>query len=557
MCSRSASSLHTADAGESSSGTGTAEAAQPAELDSRPEAITLSIENLLKWVLDGRIRVPRFQRSLKWDATDIRLLFDSIYRGYPVGTLLFWKRPAEAAVIELGPVHIDAPMRQDALWVVDGQQRIASLTGVLAGRYDDVGDKHALYFDLAGDGAAFVHASKTHAPQSSWLPLGRVLDSQALMEWLYDRPELEREAVSRAIRLGKRVREYQVPAYVVETQDEAPLRTIFHRVNSHGKSLKKAEVFEALHGGDAPEPSGLPAMADALATTGFGRIDEDLLLKALLAVEGKDTARNAEAQLAADQIPQARARTLKALERAIVFVQGRAGIPHLGLMPYRLPLVTLARFFAMHPEPASRSLVLIARWLWRGAINGRHQGNTVATRRTLQAIGADEDEAVQNLLHDVGDEPDHHPVELTPFNFRYARSKLQVLALWALGPRHIETGAALRVHELMASRSPPTRRVKAADADAPQLASGLSNYLLHPPLSKGLRRLLAAQRDPDILASHAISPAAHAALADGDFVGFLTAREQTLLPHVESFLAARAEWQASDRPPLSALVIED
>src|SRR6266540_3193737 len=97
----------------------------------RSDAARYKIEQLLDFVRRGYIRIPRFQRGLRWTSTDVERLFDSIYRGFPVGTLLFWQRPANADTVEIGPVTIKAPTLSDALWVVDGQQRITSLAAAL------------------------------------------------------------------------------------------------------------------------------------------------------------------------------------------------------------------------------------------------------------------------------------------------------------------------------------------------------------------------------------------------------------------------------------------
>lgn len=64
------------------------------ETPARADRIT--VEELLRWAKDGRIRIPNFQRGLTWDAEDKWKLLDSIERGYPIGTLLLWKRPATA-----------------------------------------------------------------------------------------------------------------------------------------------------------------------------------------------------------------------------------------------------------------------------------------------------------------------------------------------------------------------------------------------------------------------------------------------------------------------------
>ena len=66
----------------------------------------------------GRIRIPRFQRSFRWQTTDVVRLFDSLLRGYPIGNLLMWRRPAPAGTVEIGPLVVHAPEVPDALWVV-------------------------------------------------------------------------------------------------------------------------------------------------------------------------------------------------------------------------------------------------------------------------------------------------------------------------------------------------------------------------------------------------------------------------------------------------------
>lgn len=65
-------------------------------LERRPEARTVRVEDLLAEVGRGRIRVPEFQRLFRWERDNARELLDSIYRGYPIGTLLLWETSADA-----------------------------------------------------------------------------------------------------------------------------------------------------------------------------------------------------------------------------------------------------------------------------------------------------------------------------------------------------------------------------------------------------------------------------------------------------------------------------
>ena len=89
-----------------------------------------SLENLLAYIEQGDIGLPDIQRPFVWPAAKVRDLFDSMYRGYPVGYLLFWDNANGGArtIGTSGKAH--APNRL----IVDGQQRLTSLYAVLKGK---------------------------------------------------------------------------------------------------------------------------------------------------------------------------------------------------------------------------------------------------------------------------------------------------------------------------------------------------------------------------------------------------------------------------------------
>ncbi len=68
----------------------------------RPRAETYQVQDLARLLADGVVRIPRFQRGLRWDARDVERLFDSIVEEFPIGTLLFWQREAPASDVVLG-----------------------------------------------------------------------------------------------------------------------------------------------------------------------------------------------------------------------------------------------------------------------------------------------------------------------------------------------------------------------------------------------------------------------------------------------------------------------
>jgi hypothetical protein len=416
-------------------------------LDRRPEARTFSVQDLLEVVASGRLRIPSFQRGLKWNRMDARLLLESLFRGYPVGTLLLWEAAAPAGEVRFGSLTLPAPQMPNALWVVDGQQRIVSLARTLLAADPD-SDDFALYVDLdAADFVAPPAIGKRRADPSRWLPMSVVLDAEKLMQWLLDHAAApgSRQRRDTAIQLGRRLREYEIPAYIVRSDDQAILRDIFNRINSAGRSLDDSDVFDALNGSRfESRPATIPQISSELEKLDFGRIEERILhrlLRVLLGLPVVESARSDPPRLTDTEAEEAYRRTAATASQIIQFLKSDAGIPHYDLLPYKQAFVTLGRFFQLHPQPSPRSRELLARWIWRGALNGAHQGDTVSTRKVLARILPESEErSVHGMLEMVSGKPSAIPDVADRFNFRFAASKLLALALFSLEPRDLITG---------------------------------------------------------------------------------------------------------------------
>lgn len=87
--------------------------------------------NLVEDIDHGRIALPDIQRPFVWKPAQVRDLFDSMYQGFPVGTLMFWETGADAGIRQIGGGDSDGVPR---LLIVDGQQRLTSLYSVLHGK---------------------------------------------------------------------------------------------------------------------------------------------------------------------------------------------------------------------------------------------------------------------------------------------------------------------------------------------------------------------------------------------------------------------------------------
>lgn len=90
-----------------------------------------SLSKLIEDVDIGEIGLPDIQRPFVWTPAKVRDLFDSMYKGFPVGYLLFWINALNGNNRQIG---IDSKQKAPRLLIVDGQQRLTALYAVLKGR---------------------------------------------------------------------------------------------------------------------------------------------------------------------------------------------------------------------------------------------------------------------------------------------------------------------------------------------------------------------------------------------------------------------------------------
>jgi hypothetical protein len=90
-----------------------------------------TVQDLVAGVSSGRVRLPDIQRPFVWGNAKVRDLVDSMYRGFPVGQLMFWENTAAEHTKVIG---IDTKSQNSSMQVVDGQQRLTSLYAVVHGR---------------------------------------------------------------------------------------------------------------------------------------------------------------------------------------------------------------------------------------------------------------------------------------------------------------------------------------------------------------------------------------------------------------------------------------
>lgn len=100
----------------------------------------IPISSLVDMFKRGDLCLPEIQRRYVWEATKVRDLLDSLYRGYPSGSILMWETDGEVVTQESAIQQHSAPFFSRRL-LLDGQQRLTSLTAVLNGEKVKVRNK--------------------------------------------------------------------------------------------------------------------------------------------------------------------------------------------------------------------------------------------------------------------------------------------------------------------------------------------------------------------------------------------------------------------------------
>ena len=88
------------------------------------------IKTLIDDIDFGKIALPDIQRPFIWKPTQVRELFDSIYRGFPTGYLLFWDNSLDSNLKNIG---INDKRSYAKSLIIDGQQRLTALFTTIKG----------------------------------------------------------------------------------------------------------------------------------------------------------------------------------------------------------------------------------------------------------------------------------------------------------------------------------------------------------------------------------------------------------------------------------------
>jgi hypothetical protein len=137
----------------------------------------MKISTILDHIDSGHMALPEFQRGYVWNRDQVRGLFDSLYRRHPVGGLLVWTTESKTA-----EHRGDGPLAAGIVkLLLDGQQRITSLYGVVRGKAPKFFDGNSqafngLRFHLATQIFAFYQPIKMQ-DDPLWIDVTKLMKS--------------------------------------------------------------------------------------------------------------------------------------------------------------------------------------------------------------------------------------------------------------------------------------------------------------------------------------------------------------------------------------------
>ena len=216
------------------------------------------LRTLVAEIERGSIALPDIQRPFVWHNTQVRNLFDSIYRGFPIGQVMFWETGADADTRRIG---LDGKVASPRLVIVDGQQRLTAAFAVMTGTsvMDEKYRERDLRLAFRPRDARFDVPSAATANDPEYLPditavFGGTATRRITNEFL-ERLEKARgglateesdrlaDAIDRLSMLG------QFPIQAVELNadiDEESVAEVFVRINSQGTALDQADFLLTL-----------------------------------------------------------------------------------------------------------------------------------------------------------------------------------------------------------------------------------------------------------------------------------------------------------------------
>lgn len=368
----------------------------------------MKISTILDHIDNGHMALPEFQRGYVWNRDQVRGLFDSLYRRHPVGGLLVWATESTTAAH-----RGDGPLAPGVVkLLLDGQQRMTSLYGVVRGKAPKFFDGNALaftglQFNLETETFAFYQPMKMK-DDPLWVDVSELMKAGnaglgGFVSRLSSNPDTVAKVGDYVARLSRLLGVTEIDLHIEEvTGTDKTLDIvvdIFNRVNSGGTKLSKGDLALAKICADWPDArDAMKAKLKEWNAAGYD-FNLDWLLRSV------NTVLTGEAKFlylhdrSAEEIQGALKRAIKHIDTSLNMIGGRLGLDHDRVIFGRFSVPVMVRFLDQHKgslNEQERDKLLF--WFAQSGMWGRYSASTESTiDKDLEALNG-EDGGLDKLL---------------------------------------------------------------------------------------------------------------------------------------------------------------
>jgi hypothetical protein len=355
----------------------------------RLEHQTFKVKQLVEDYRAGRIVIPEFQREYVWKRSKAPRLIDSLYRGFPISSLLLWQSTEEARARRRDPRPVRSALMN---WLIDGQQRVITLSRTMNGDEDiDV------VFHPEQEEFRLANAATRQDP--NWIRVAELWDDDMYRQ-LRRNLDGSRHADRREARfeLLRRILDYEIPVVRMVDHSFDDAVKAFTRINTLGVRLKKEDIesaqVAARHSGFIADEV-TPFLDRIRKHQGFNRLNVMHLFRACAFVATPDGRnRTPLHELERRDVLAAWKATEKATEQAIGLIRSELGLVNMDILWSGSLVVPLIAVCATR-SPRQRDPKELAGWLALAALCHRYSGSSetaldqdLRACRSQDAVGA-------------------------------------------------------------------------------------------------------------------------------------------------------------------------
>jgi uncharacterized protein with ParB-like and HNH nuclease domain len=338
---------------------------------------TIFLEDLLNEIANGEYRIPIFQRDFVWKPSQILDLFDSILKGYPIGTLLFWKNQGYKTKDKIGPYLIKKEARGEIKYVLDGFQRICTLFGVLTNPKEYDGSNTTenkdflIYFDIKENSFSYIKNQKDKS--KFFIPLYAIYDDRELFNLLReldkeDITEIEKNKyIDNARNLHQILHKYKLPYVEIRGGDIRSAVEIFSRINSTGTEISEDYMLSALsynvETGFVLSES-ITEFINSLNIYNFEDLKRDTIVNCISNANGKIYFDVKIEDLLNQDLESLTNNAYTHIKKAIQLLYKNLCVINIRLLPYPTQLIFISEYFRLNPEPTAEQYKALKNWFW-------------------------------------------------------------------------------------------------------------------------------------------------------------------------------------------------